>query len=175
MGFSSIRGTCLKAAAWKIFVGRYFSKSSCEEWGVVDVAEDGDELRRSWMCCGREFGIYFVEILFGMIEQDHGAACVPRSTGGGSIAEPMLPPAPVIRITSFGEATSFEEDSVDASRFAVTGSRRERSGMSTGEREEDAVVYGDGMGEDGAVAAPGTATRAEAAAQCGAGGFCIGG
>jgi hypothetical protein len=64
------------------------------------------------------------------------------------IAEPMLPPAPVTRITSFGE-DSFEEDSVGASRFAVTGSRRERSGTSTGEREEDAVVYGDGMGEYG--------------------------
>src|SRR5579872_5952261 len=55
--------------------GLEFFENFVEEWGVADVAEDGDELsRRVCDCvCRKEFGIDFVEILFGMVEEKHGS------------------------------------------------------------------------------------------------------
>jgi hypothetical protein len=86
-----------------------------------------------------------------------------------AIAEPMLPPAPVTKMTSF------EKESVEGARFAVTGSRSVRSGMTAGECEEDAIVDGDGVGEDCGGGGAGNGYVGGAAAQCGAGGFCVSG
>ena len=111
----------------------------------------------------------------------------------------MLPPAPVIRMTSLGVATSFgdaalfgdatssgdatsfgDADSVfDEARgwplFAVTGARSEGSRTSAGECEEDAIVYRDGTREDGGGGCTGDGYARGAAAQRGAGGLCFAG
>jgi len=44
-----------------------------EENAVVDVAEDGEDLSLGVCCGGGEFGIDFIQVLFGVIEQNHGA------------------------------------------------------------------------------------------------------
>ncbi len=68
------------------FCGAKFLEEVVEEGGVADVAENGDAggdaLRLGSTCCGAgKFGVDFVEVLFGEVEEDEGADYVLRSRG----------------------------------------------------------------------------------------------
>src|SRR5579863_5096937 len=73
------QGNVFEGGGVEDLCGAIFFEEIVQQRGIVDVAEDGDDLGRRRRDRGGDFGVDFVEILFGVIEENHGVgSAVPN-------------------------------------------------------------------------------------------------